>query len=179
MGKVVRLFVFLLVLFSMRCVMSMNSNEDYETYANQVVKTFAQEMKNKYGLICIGDGGRMPHDIEKISVEFIAYKKGAIDEARKLEVAAIESLKNLINSDEKIRPFLREFPFTVPRIEVAISFRKRKDNDVYDDGSVARVTKIRNKLHYCANDSSKGLYVPLFEESYPEALKKVQAASQH
>src|SRR3990172_1282018 len=179
MTRIVRLFVaFLLVVF-MGCNVNAENleKEDYEVYVNQIVKEFAQVMKEDSGLRCIGGGGRMPYDVEEMSVEFISYQKATIEQARELEVKATDRLLKIINGHEKIRPFLREYPFKANRAEVAISFRN-KDNDFYSDGSIARVTQIRNKIYYRKYSLLTDQLQLLAEEPYEEALIKVRKSTQ-
>jgi hypothetical protein len=84
---------------------------EYLQYEVEIRKFFAEEMKKEFGLVCIGEGGSMPYDVEEIDVNFICYKRGTIEEARKLEIHATERLVKRINEHEKISPFLRERPF--------------------------------------------------------------------
>ncbi len=168
-----RIFVFLILFIGYKVNGEANPPVDYEVYVNQIVLSFAKEMAKEFGLVCIGEGGRMPHDVEEIAVKFIAYRKASINEARELEIIATERLLKIINNNEKIRPFLREYPFKANRAEVSISFNK-PNNTSYTDGSVARVTQINNKIYYRGEDGRSELFYSLGEEPYEEALKIVQ-----
>jgi len=145
----------------------------YEMYVNEIIRSFTDTMEREFNLKCIGDGGRMPNDVEEISVAFVYYKKATVDQARLLEVKAIETLLQIVNSHEKIRPYLREYPFKSNRVEISISFRKL-DNSSYTDDSVARVTQIRNTIYYRGTDGSSKNYYSLGEESFEKALKIAQ-----
>jgi len=70
-----------------------------------------------------------------------------LEEARELEVAAIQKLLNHINSHQKIRPFLREYPFKNDRVEISISFTD-ENNQRYTDGRITRVSQVKNNLFY-------------------------------
>jgi hypothetical protein len=145
----------------------------YVRYSNEITHVFVKEIKKEYGLVCIGSGGGMPHDVEEISVDFIAYKKAAVEDARILEVNSTEKFLKIINSHEKIRPFLREFPFKAERAIVTIAFRK-SDNSVYTDGSVVHVFQARNNIFYYSEDKTTGNRILLLKEPYETALKIVQ-----
>jgi hypothetical protein len=149
---------------------------DYEVYVDQVIHQFSKEMKKEYGFRCIGDGGRMPHDVEGISVDFMSYQMVSIDEARKLEVFAIETLLRIINTHEKIRPFLREFPFKATRTRVSISFHQ-KDNTYFTNGSVAFVFQAKDKIYYDKTEAHSQDLVDLYEEPYETALKIVNEST--
>ena len=173
-----------------------HSNE-YCRYVNEITKSFAKEMENDFDLFCIGSGGRMPHDVEKIEVLFVAHRKTTLEEARKMEVKGVQNLLKKINTHEKIRPYLREYPFKSDRVDVSISFQTKEDYHI-TDGSVTLVYLVKNKVIYRAaemrkeksypgydcRDPNNIIYfpprekieeelIPLFEEPYEEALKIV------
>ncbi len=169
----------------------------YLKYVDEIVVDFVNDMEKKYKLHCYGSGGSMPNDVEKIEVLFISYTKATINNAREMEVRAIQDLLQRINTHEKIRPYLREYPFCINRIDVSISFRTKTD-DWPLDGSVASVFLAKNKIFYRSaeiqieepvpfiytnekNEVVKELVgggpneklIPLMEETYEEALKIV------
>ena len=153
-----------------------NTEENYELYANKIVSSFARDMKKELGLVCIGEGGCMPHDVQKMSVDFIAYQRATVEQARELIVQATEKFIKAINANEEIRPFLRSYPIVEPfRAEVTIAFNQ-KNNRRYTDGSVSYAYQVKNKIFYRKEDPSspRGLS-PLFEETYEDALKIVQS----
>jgi len=172
-------------------------SDDYLKYVDEIVDDFSRQMENKYGLYCYGSGGSMPTDIEKINVLFISYRKSTVDDARKMEVNAVQELLQRINTHEKIRPYLREYPFGTDRVGITISFRTETDDRPLD-GSVALVCLAKSKIFYEAaemrmtepftltrihrnNEWTKELIpgelqeklIPIMEEPYEEALKIV------
>ncbi len=171
-----RIFVVVCLLFiASKGNAQKDETEDYELYANQIVCSLAKEMKNEFDLLCIGEGGSMPHDVREMSVKFIAYKRASIEQARELMVKVTERFIDTINAHSKIRPFLREYPVQPFRAEVSISFKK-KNNHSYTDGSVAYVLQVRDKICYNKRDPSNPVgLVTLLEELYKEALRIVQS----
>jgi hypothetical protein len=203
MPKRVRLV--LLIIFLLITESQLNANEtkssEYLKFVNEITNSFAKEMEKECdGLICIGSGGSMPHDVEKIEVLFVAYRKVGIEDARKMEVYGIQKLLNKINAHEKIRPYLKEHPFKADRIGMSISFQT-EDNHHIADGSVAYVSLIKNRVFYDRAEMRKEMTAPgadcrdlnniieippreriverlidLFEEPYEDAVKIVQRA---
>jgi len=172
-------------------------NRVYLRYTKEIINSFVGEMRSEYGLECYGSGGSMPDDVEKIDVLFIARRTATIEEARKIEVCCVKRLLEKINSHEKIRPFLREWPFNSNRVGVSISFRNEHD-EYKHNGSVCSVFLAKNKIHYAAAEMQKEQrgggadfrdpnniihypirevmverLVPLMNEPYEEALKIV------
>jgi len=156
-------------------------------------------MRKEYGLICIGSGGRMPKDVEEISMDFNLYQRTTIEEARELMVKVREKLVDKVNAHEKIRPFLREYPFTWSGADISIAFHKPHSDSYYLDGSVAFVCPARDgKIAYQGAELRKqklvdiiGLdgnvervgevvedevFIPLLREPYEEALRIVKSS---
>src|SRR5690349_25019518 len=98
---------FFLCFFCFKCFSKSDDSESYEIYSNQIVSSLAKELKKEFGLICVGEGGCMPYDVQKISIELIAYQKATIEQARELTVKVTEKLIQAINANEEIKPFLR------------------------------------------------------------------------
>lgn len=178
MEKIVKLILVICTIFA--CGHQMKNekeqNEDYEVYVNQIIESFSKEMEKEFGLVCYGYGGSMPYDVEEIRIKFSAYQRATIEEARILEVNVTERFLKTINSHEKIRPFLREYPFTPNRGEVSISF-KRANHTPYTDGSVSYVSQFNNRIFYRADMENSPRLIPLADEPYEEALKIVKGSS--
>jgi len=152
-----------------------NDHPLYTQYASEVTSTFLKEMCRDYGLECEWSGGRMPHDIEEISVGLFAYRTVTVKQARELEVKATERFAQIINAHPQIRPFLREYPFPASRARVSIAFGKEKGTP-YTDNNISFVCHAKNRLCYLAHNP-KNPYVgkKVKEEPYEEALKIVLA----
>jgi hypothetical protein len=204
MAKLVNLlFIFIFILITGSKLMSKETKSpEYLKYVDEIVSDFVKEMEKKHHLECYGSGGSMPNDVEKIEVLFNACRKATVDDARKIEVDAIQELLKRINTHEKIRPYLREYPFDSNRVGISITFLTKK-GDRPLDGSVAFVFLAKNKIFYDAaaiqikepttrismnkkNEVVKKLVgggpkvelIDLMNEPYEEALKIVGITSQ-
>jgi hypothetical protein len=174
---VVRISFFILIILTLFMGIKVRAKDDddspvYTQYVAEVTSSFVKEMHKKYGFECGASGGSMPYDVEEILVQLVANRSATIEQARELEVKATERLAQIINAHEKIRPFLREYPFPSSRASVTISFRKRGKHPTDD---VEFVCHAKNKLVYLAHDPDHP-YVgkQIKKEPYEEALKIVQ-----
>jgi hypothetical protein len=159
--------------------------EKYEVYADQVMAQFAKEMAKEYGLVVSGTGGSMPFGVTSLEMMFYCYQRATIEEARELEVVVTEKFVEKINQHQKLRKYLREYPFPVSKAEISIVFCK-PDNSRYDDGSVSRVVHFvdkfkQDKIFYDKENPKTDRSEDLYEEPYSDAFaivqKKFQAMS--
>jgi hypothetical protein len=108
-------------------------------------------------------------------------------------------LVDKVNTHEKIRPFLREYPFTWRAADISIAFHKPHSDSYYLDGSVALVCPARDGkiayqgaelrqithpplLDYDGNVEipeeivEREMFIPLLREPYEEALRIVKSS---
>lgn len=156
---------------------------EYSVYVNEIREAFARQMFEEMRLVCTGDRGRMHGKLEEMGLEFNAYRRATVKEARALQLMVMEKLVQAINAHEKLQPFLDEKPFTYKRVKVAIAFEG--PNGQYCDGGVGRVSNVtelagaiknRNKFFYTTIDPLTGNIVDLFDEPYEDALRLAQAS---
>jgi hypothetical protein len=148
---------------------------DYTHYANEIIHSFSKQIKKEFGFNCEASGGSMPYDVEEISIRFSTDRQVTVGEARELEVKITEKFVECINAHEKIRPFLREYPFPANRTDVMIRFYKTKKFNL-SNNNVELVFHVKNKIFYQAtNRNNPNLYDTLKEEPYEEALRIVQS----
>ncbi len=150
---------------------------DYERFANQVTRILIDEVKRDLGYPCEMTGGSMPRDIERIKVGFAVYEKASVDRAREIEVEITERFLRIINSHEKIRPFLREYPISADGAEIQLRFynRRKKARQVGD--CVSFVFRAQDEIVYMSADTEEYDLKEIASERYEEALKKVKNKS--
>ena len=127
-----------------------------EDYVDEIIARCAKEAQLSYGVRACGSGAGMPFDVERIMIDFEVPGKGTVERARKMIIALSQKLADLVNQHEKIRPYLREYPFSVERAEVSLFFR---------EGPVEHVLVGKNNTIVYLGETR-------FEEPYEEALKK-------
>jgi hypothetical protein len=142
-------------------------------YVDEVIHEFIQVAQREFGVTAYGTGAKMAFDVERINVSFQLRKKGSVEEARKLIVGLKERFAEIINAHEKLRPYLREFPFTPERADINLSFCNNQDLR-NTDGSINHVLVGSNKNIYYF---SANLLTPKkdreLQEPYAEAVKIV------
>ncbi len=145
-----------------------------EQYVNELIRDFEKIVGKEFGIKASGSGAGMPYDVERIEVNFSVYKKGTIEEARELMVNLKERLAEVVNQNEKLRPYLREYPFSPLRANIHLRFYGNKGRSC-TDGSIAFVGVGREKNVYYSVENPKNHQLDdVFEEPYEEAVKIVK-----
>ncbi len=138
----------------------------------EIVNTFEKEMKEQFGLVCIGQGGGMPYDVEKLEVDFLLHQQTSIEEARELEIRATERFVEIINANEPIRPYLRDPPWDHNRVQVMISFYNEKGKD-YPEG-IRLIFQSKDRICYFTPKKNPSEVGPTLREPYEEAKAFVE-----
>lgn len=152
MGISVKFILFICLLFSKGALMAERRDYTEEEYGlmskcvHEIVDAFEIEMKEQFGLVCTGQGGSMPYDIQEIGVNFVLHQQMSVEEARELEIRATEQFVEMINAHEAIRPYLRDYPWDHNRADVTIAFRNKNGKD-YSDG-VRHIFQAKGNLVY-------------------------------
>ncbi len=146
--------------------------EDYTFYLTQIVCPIAKEAQEEFDLFYIGRGGELAEGVGAVEVKFIAYRRGSLEEARKIQVTLMERLIRALNTHEKIRPFLAEYPFPVHRVSIMLAYRKG-DDSCYADGSVVLSFQAKNNLCYFSEDPKTERSEIIIREPYEKAKQKV------
>lgn len=138
--------------------------------------SFASKMKQRGYYLC-GSGGAMMDNIKKIHLGFDLKKKVEIDEARLRLVEMTEEFLEEINSDEKLRPYLDNYPFNHKNAELSIGFKDSK-GFFFEEG-VATVMIVGNKVFYSISKDRTSPLVTVLSETYSEAFEKVKQQKSH
>lgn len=141
--------------------------------AHQITMDTAKTLEKTYPLYAIGLGGSMMDNIKKMHLSLRSKNVLSIDEARIQIVNAIQLYLNNVNKNEKVRPYLANYPFTPKNIEI-ILFIFREDEEELAVGRLAVVSNYREKVRYEVVKSKYHNEV-VFEESFEEAKRIVEA----
>lgn len=150
---------------------------NYFTHLNRITKKFIAEMQKDYSLSCSTMGGELTRNVKKVTLSFFCFEKKTIEEARELEVHCVERFCEMINSNEKIRPYLEKFPFPSEKVEIMIHFYKEDLTNYSPEESISLVMNCRENLYYMVVFDDHRPDQTVLEEAYREAYEKVKGIS--
>ena len=149
-----------------------------EMIADDVSSNVAKALSKRYRFIPVGFGGRMHDDIEKMSLSFNSYQERPLEDYRKLIVESAEYYLKEINSNEKIKSYLHNFPFDANNIELSIFIFKNSTEPV-DIGNITCVTVLNGNVLYSVREteySTKNLSEESFESAKRLVAKQKRAS---
>jgi len=149
---------------------------NYFKLSDQIVNTYDKQFAKPRGLHLSAQGGAMMDDIKKVILNFKSCDALTIDEARVLYVEMMEEFLCRVNQNEKIRPYLHNYPFEPHNFGLTIGFRNT-ERKITDDGHVALMFIGKNQqLRIAGYNPETEQFYSLHREPYQESLKIVQQA---
>ena len=105
-----------------------------------------------------------------MSIIFHLYQEVNLEEARNLLLYSTDKYLSNINSNEEIRPYLNNYPFTEENTEITIFFYNPDRSNLPQENIYCASSEDGKVFFY---SRSLGLYRPLHEETYEEAKSLV------
>lgn len=161
---------------------AIHQGNEYEDEMDTLLASFSEEVYKKFGLSVWSIGGKWINGIKEVGAKFVLNQFVTNAEARQLLVEVTEKLLSAINSNEKVRPYLKEYPFPAGLLKLRFCIEKKGHNE-FPDVRMESMTLNENLITYVQEilhpkeegevfrDSEK---IVLATESYPEALKIVE-----
>ncbi len=135
---------------------------------NFVRKKALLRIEKEYGLKPFGIGGQARDEVEMLALAFQSSRKIDIIEGRKLLVASVEILLDEINKEDKLIPYLANYPFEAKNVDVSIYINSSCREEL------AVISASRGLLQYQKDISSDEPLKTVCRETYQEALEKLR-----
>ncbi len=143
-----------------------------EKIVNEILKKTSMKLAHEKGLIPFGEGGRMMDQIKMLSLAFLYRHPIDIEEGRELLVFAVQEFLAEVNANERVRPYLNNFPFEPKNISLSIYLQNR-DGSTFGAGKLSAIWANEGMMQYKIEDSNKRLE-KIHQETYQEALQIVE-----
>lgn len=133
----------------------------------------ANQKLKPYGYVLICKGVKIPNKIRGMDAHFLMEGKYTIDQARILFVSCVEEIIHEANTNEPMRQYMSEYPFTNKHFEIILGFRDEGKIDIYPP-YVSSVHNINDKICYWTTNPETGQSERLYSEPYSEGLRIVR-----
>lgn len=161
------LIAFLSLLCS--CTNKESSLSEEEKVGYQAIFDYGKKIQNR-GVQVVGFGGESREDkTQVLDVTFSSNIELTIPVARKLIIELVDGFLKEINQNEKLRPCLADYPFTVNNVRMSVLGKKGKD----DSDLLFSVSFQDAEISYRKDNPNGGLLITILEETYEEASHKL------
>lgn len=168
-------------LFVVMCVFLSGCRQNNNTYilsekemlSDEIIRKVAIKIKKEKNLHPCGTGGQMMDQIKMLYLGFNYYYDITIDEGRELLVYAVNEFVSEVNADERIRPYLNNYPFEPKNVQIGI-FLFTQDGSLPALGKLIVITAQEGKLQYEIDDPETKLFKTVHSETFEEAVLKIK-----
>jgi hypothetical protein len=154
---------------------------EQSTQSKIVYKIIGEKSKllaKRHKMCAIGDSVGMPSGVvHMLGGSFQKEKVRSLSEARRIIVDSGNEFLRAVNANEKLKPFLIKSPFTIENIRISIYLEANGFDITGNRLAVIGLSKGRIYYNYEGKVESRG-YSKEIEETYEEALKKIQEEDQ-
>ena len=131
----------------------------------------SNRISREYNLECYGSGGSRPDKIQVVKFFFNSSEQMNVQQARRLSVAVAEKMIHEMNTDQKLRLYLQDYPATYKNIIALIAFEKIKRDDRNTECLHCVIIGSRDFISYIKEDSNTGRLYDAYEEPLTEAKR--------
>jgi len=149
-----------------------NEIPESDQIALAVIDETAKILKKKYGINPCGIG--MRGHFEELGIDFQVSKPLSKEQARVMLVDCIKIFLEKINSTEKIKPYLKNYPFNEQNISITFFIQDQDGRDLFDPQiCIAKWTSF--EVTFRTNDPENIYrYKTTEKETHEEALALVE-----
>ena len=147
---------------------------EYVVIVDQITADVAAKLANRYNMRVIGIGGGLAGGVNRLGLSFQIRGPLSKEQLRAIIVDCVEEYLLPINTNERLRPSLKNYPFTADQIEIEIFIVDESGRKVHDP-EIMLAANYNGILKYRTVDKdAKFGYKSSTEEDYEEALKIVR-----
>jgi hypothetical protein len=147
---------------------------EYVVIAQKIRADMAKKLSKRHNMEVIGVTGGLAGRVNVLGLSFEIIGPLTKEQLREILIDCVEEFMTAINANERLRPHLKNYPFTPKEIEIELYIKGEKRRDLFDpEIRVAVATHGSLRYHTTAKDNPFG-YKSEFMEDYEEALKIVK-----
>lgn len=151
---------------------------NYAQYTYKEIDKFKKYAFKKYGVVLWGKGGGFMDQINEISLTFYIQKELKVKEMRELIINLSCDFLKQINSNNEIRQYLAEHPFTSKRLDLAVAIFNSKKTYITNPGSTKEKLALgvlnKDNICYTIKNEEEQFLQKVYKETFQEAIEKVQ-----
>ena len=163
-----KIFKSLFMLLSLVC--SCSAVPYHKQLRSQLIHDYSKDMQKKKNLTMIAIGGGQQGRL--LCISYSTQQNVNLEQARELLVDTCEGFLKRVNSNQKFRPYMVEFPYNGTNIDIAIQFVD-PNNRWTMPPYIAFAANRKGKVYYYTSNIKEDL-IDFHAETYEEACNIVK-----
>ena len=144
---------------------------EYITLSDKILLPELARIKKEKGYLYAGGGGSFYSNVKSIALTFTINQSPSLPEARKIYTELVEAIVEKYNANEKIRPYLDNYPFLPKNVEILLLFKLSDLNK--HEPTVGSINMIRGNLRIALVCPETGQEIYRLTEPYDETYRLV------
>lgn len=154
------------------------SSPEYVVISEKILSDIAITLSKRHKMSFFGDVGGMARCVNLLGLVFQIPGPLSKNQLREILIDCVEELLNAINTNEKLRPYLKNYPFTAKEVEIKLFIIDQKGEDIYDP-EIDVAAAHNGILRFTTTDKNNTfVYKSQIKEDYETALKIVKEKKQ-
>lgn len=151
---------------------------DYEEISDKIVAKVVNIISKKYHMEPTSIYGELFERVNAVGANFQINRPLTKDEARQIIVDCAEIFLTQYNNNLKVRPFLKNYPFTKTNLKINIFIQDKKGNTIYHP-EIGMVSLFLDNVVYTTLEKGKVFddYKTKTKEPYEEAFNIVKTGN--
>ncbi|MCI5051578.1 MAG: hypothetical protein MRY21_00395 [Simkaniaceae bacterium] len=149
---------------------NVKNDREHERHANRLAAQSYKYAKNKYGLRVYGIGGAQLRNIESIAIVYETLKPLKIEEMLEMFTDLTKDLVKRMNSDEKIRPFLANYPADFKNADIGIIYNGAECHRYAENQYIDHIRVVKNNIVAWGRNSLEDSFV-VYKKPFPKDEK--------
>ena len=147
--------------------------EEYVVIAQNIRADLAKKLSKKHHMTVVGITGGLARCVNVLGLRFDIQGPLTKEQIRNILIDCVEEFLTTINLNEKLRPHLKQFPFTAKEIDIGLFIVDNHKHEIFDP-CIGTATAVAGKLRYYSV-SKDDLFTlkQVAEEDYDTALQLV------
>jgi hypothetical protein len=155
---------------------------DYADIAREIRGKVGNKLAKKHQMDFIGVGGGMMGSVYMLGLSFQIHHPLDRNEARERIIDCVEELLTAINSNEEIRSFLKDYPFTTKNVRIAIFSISKNGQPAFDPFITVVSFDQSDYITFRTKEPNKIPYKHRHKELYSDAMvmlnRKIESEKQ-
>lgn len=147
---------------------------EYVLIAQKTRADSAEKLANRHRMVVIGMTGGLADCVNTLGASFEIQGPLTIEKIRELLIDCVQEFLVNINSNDNLRPFLKNFPFTEKEISIEIFILDKHGERVFEPFIRTAVAKHGQLRYYACKKEEEYSFKIILNEEYSSALKMIR-----